>query len=78
MKLLDLEGDQLGIPDTEYKSVVKLPASEFQRICRDLTMMGDTVVVSVTKEGIKFSVNGENGGSNISLRPSNDVDSKVR
>lgn len=42
LKLLDLEGESLGIPDTEYKSVVKMPAAEFQKICRDLQILGDT------------------------------------
>ena len=34
LKLMDIDSEQLGIPDTEYAATVKLPASEFQRICR--------------------------------------------
>ena len=34
MKLMDIESEHLGIPDTEYKCTVRLPAAEFQRIIR--------------------------------------------
>jgi len=76
LKLLNIESDVLGIPDQEYKAVVKMPSAEFQRICRDMTIIGDTVVISVTKEGIKFSVSGEVGNVNIVVRPSQEVDKK--
>ena len=47
--------------DTEYSTVVKLPSAEFQRICRDLSQIGDSVVISCTKEGVKFSASGDLG-----------------
>ena len=39
---MEIEADALGIPDTEYQAVIKMPAAVFQRICRDLTILGDT------------------------------------
>jgi Proliferating cell nuclear antigen, C-terminal domain len=39
---MDIDSEHLGIPDTEYSAVVRMPASEFQRICKDLTNIGDT------------------------------------
>ena len=41
MKLMDIDSEQLGIPDTEYKSNIRLPAGEFQRIIRYLQNIGD-------------------------------------
>jgi len=76
LKLLDIDSEHLGIPDTEYKAIVKMSGSEFQRICRDLTILGDTVVISATKEGVKFSVSGDLGNGNITCRPSSEVDAK--
>jgi len=67
MKLVDLDTEHLGIPDTEYSCVVKLPSGEFQRICRDLSQLGDSVVIACTKEGVKFSASGELGTGNIKL-----------
>ena len=31
-----------------------MPSAEFARIVRDLSSIGDTVVISVTKDGVKF------------------------
>ena len=59
LKLMDIDSEHLGIPDTEYKCQIKMPASEFQRICRDLAILGDTVTIAVTKDGVKITVAGE-------------------
>ena len=42
MKLMDIDSEHLGIPDTDYNAQVKMPSAEFQRICRDLSTLGDT------------------------------------
>jgi len=68
LKLIDIDNEQLGIPDTEYKCTIKLPSGEFQRIIRDLTVLGDTLVISCTKEGVRFSVSGDLGTGNILVR----------
>lgn len=41
-KLMDIESEHLGIPDTEYKCTVRMPSAEFQRIIRDVAVFGDT------------------------------------
>lgn len=41
-KLMDIESEHLGIPDTEYKCTVRMPSAEFQRIIRDISVFGDT------------------------------------
>lgn len=74
MKLLDIDAEQLGIPDTEYSCVVKLPSGEFQRICRDLSQFGDSVVICCTKEGVKFSTSGDTGSGNIKLAQNSSSD----
>jgi len=76
LKLMDIDSEHLGIPDTDYKSTVKMPAAEFQRICKDLSVLGDTATIAVGKEGVKFSVAGELGSGNMTLRSSSSVDTK--
>jgi len=76
LKLMDIDSEHLGIPDTEYKSQVKMPAGEFQRICRDLSILGDTVTIAVGKDGVKFSVSGEMGSGNMTIRQNTSVDTK--
>ncbi|CAF1924076.1 unnamed protein product, partial [Brassica napus] len=73
MKLMDIDSEHLGIPDAEYHSIVRIPSSEFSRICKDLSTIGDTVVISVTKEGVKFSTAGDIGTANIVLRQNTTV-----
>lgn len=63
-----IEAEQLGVPDTAYKCSISMPSSEFQRIVRDLQVMGDTCKISCTKEGLKFSASGQIGTGNILMR----------
>jgi proliferating cell nuclear antigen len=42
----------------------------------DLASIGDTVVISVTKDGIKFSTSGDMGSANITLKQNTAVDNK--
>ncbi|TEA26209.1 hypothetical protein DBR06_SOUSAS18110049, partial [Sousa chinensis] len=74
MKLMDLDVEQLGIPEQECSCVVKMPSGEFARICRDLSHIGDAVVISCAKDGVKFSASGELGNGNIKLSQTRNVD----
>lgn len=68
LKLMSIESEHLGIPDQDYSAEIKMPSSEYQRIMRDLASIGDTVLISATKEGVKFSTTGEVGTANITVR----------
>ncbi|GAB6028460.1 hypothetical protein CHUAL_002620 [Chamberlinius hualienensis] len=74
MKLMNLDTEHLGIPETDYSCVVRMPSAEFQRICRDLSQIGDSVVISCTKEGIKFSAAGDLGTGNVKYVQTASVD----
>lgn len=74
LKLMDIESEHLGIPDTDYKCNVKMPSAEFQRIIRDLGVLGDTCSIAVTKEGICFSASGDLGQGKIMLKHNAAVD----
>jgi len=74
LKLMDIDSEHLGIPDTVYKCVVKMPAAEFQRIVREIAILGDTVQISASKDGVKFSATGDLGTGNIILRQDSAVD----
>ncbi|KAG8510281.1 Proliferating cell nuclear antigen [Galemys pyrenaicus] len=69
MKLMDLDVEQFGIPAQKHSCVVKMPSVEFARICRDLSHIGDTVVIACAQDEVKFSVSGELGNGNIKLAP---------
>jgi len=74
MKLMNLDAEHLGIPETDYAAVIKMPSAEFQRVIRDLSQFGDSLVISVTKEGVKFSAAGDIGVGNIKIAQNSNVD----
>jgi len=74
MKLMNLDQEHLGIPETDYAAVIKMPSSEFQRVIKDLSQFGESVVISCTKEGVKFSACGDIGTGNIKLAQTANVD----
>lgn len=51
-----------------------MPSAKFQRICRDLSQIGDTVVISCTKSGIQFSSSGDLGNGSVRLSQSANID----
>ncbi|KAG6889028.1 hypothetical protein C0992_006651 [Termitomyces sp. T32_za158] len=69
MKLMDIDSDTLGIPDTDYDARVTMPSSEFTRIVRDLSLLGESVRIEVSKEGVRFASDGEAANGSILLRP---------
>ena len=68
MKLMDIDTDALGIPDTEYEARVTMSAVEFGRICRDLSQLGESVRIEVSKEGVRFASDGEAANGNVLLK----------
>jgi len=68
MKLMEIEGLQLGIPQQEYKASVEMPSSEFTRVIRDITSLGDTAHITVAKSGVTFAVNGDIGSVNLHMK----------
>ena len=42
LKLMDIDQEHLGIPETEYAATISLPSTEFQRICRDLMAISES------------------------------------
>lgn len=70
MKLMDIDSDTLGIPDTDYDARVTLASSEFTRIVRDLSQLGESVRIEVSKEGVRFASEGEAANGSVLLKQS--------
>jgi len=77
MKTMEIDAENLGIPDTEYKCKVTMDSGEFMKIIRDLQVLGDSCTIKCDKEGIRFSVSGDVGKANIVLKQSEAIDVKV-
>merc|ERR1711988_1174796 len=69
LKLMEIESEQMEIPPQQYVVVARLPSSEFLKLCRDLKEFGETIQISASKEGLRFSVQGDVGSGNVMLKP---------
>ncbi|KAL4763423.1 proliferating cell nuclear antigen, C-terminal domain-containing protein [Aspergillus foveolatus] len=74
IKLMDIDQEHLAIPETEYAATIEMPSAEFQRICRDLNALSESVVIEATKEGVKFSCQGDIGSGSVTIRQHTSVD----
>ncbi|KAF1354970.1 proliferating cell nuclear antigen, N-terminal domain-containing protein [Delphinella strobiligena] len=74
IKLMDIDQEHLGIPETEYAASIEMPAAEFQRICRDLSALSESVAIECTKEGVSFKCNGDIGSGSVTLRQHSNVE----
>ena len=73
LRLMDIDSENLGIPDEEYPNTVSMSSVEFQRIVRDMNIFGDAITIDLNKEGVKFSASGDLGNGNILLKHSSGV-----
>jgi len=67
MKLMNLDQEHLGIPETDYACTVKMPSNEWARIVRDLSQFGESIVIGCAKKGVTFSSTGDIGTANVKL-----------
>lgn len=42
LKLMDIDSEHLGIPETSYEAVVRMSSARFQEIVRDLSTLSDS------------------------------------
>ena len=59
LKMLDIDEDEIKIPDIELDSVITMPSNEFQRICRDMLNISNTIEISSTQKYLKLVCEGE-------------------
>merc|ERR1712167_323650 len=69
LKLMQIESEHMEIPEQQYKVVAKMPSSEFLKVCRDLKEFGETMQIQASKDGLRFSVQGDVGTGNVVLKP---------
>merc|ERR1712174_162061 len=69
LKLMQIESEHMEIPEQQYKVVARLPSAEFLKVCRDLKEFGETMQIQASKDGIRFSVQGDVGTGNVMLKP---------
>lgn len=59
LKLLDIDEEELQIPDVEIDCIVTMNSNEFQKLCRDMTNIKDTITITSERDKISFSCEGD-------------------
>ncbi|GAU99214.1 hypothetical protein RvY_10246 [Ramazzottius varieornatus] len=67
LKLMNIDTEHLGIPETEYDSIIKMPSADLRRTCADLSQFGDSVTISCAKSDVRFETSGDIGTGNVRL-----------
>lgn len=77
LKLMDLDIEHLSVPDACYDVNVRMSSAEFQRICRDLQNISESVTISAIKDCLKFSAEGEIANGSVLVRQNASADDKI-
>ena len=59
LKMLDIDEDEIKIPEIQLDSVITMPSNEFQRICRDMMNIAEFIEIVSTNNQLKLSCEGE-------------------
>jgi len=65
LRLIEPDMDELVVPDVEYSTVINLPASDFQKIIRDLNGISDRIEIKSVGNDLIFSCDGSFASSRI-------------
>lgn len=54
MNLLDIDEENISMPEFQYNLTFTMPSQEFQKLCRDLIIIGDEVIIESIDDKIIF------------------------
>jgi proliferating cell nuclear antigen len=59
LRLLDVDVENITIPDVEFTSVITLPSQYFARLCKDISAISDTVTITSRASQLIVSAKGD-------------------
>lgn len=59
LKLMDVDDDTITMPDIEFDSVITMPSAFFQRLCRDMLNISDTMIIKSQGSQLVLGCNGD-------------------
>lgn len=59
LKMLDIDEDELRIPNIQLDSVITMQSNDFQRMCRDMMNISDIIEITSDNNQLKLSCNGD-------------------
>jgi len=59
LKMLDIDEQEIRIPDVHMESVISMPSNDFQRICRDMQNIADHVTITARSDKLQLNCTGD-------------------
>ena len=59
LKLMDLFVDKVEVPPAEFSSVLRLPSSDFQKLCRDMNNLADEIEIKSSGNQLIFTISND-------------------
>lgn len=59
LKLLDVDIEALKMPEIQFDSVITMPSMYFQRLCKDMSNISDTLTITSNRNQITLSCKGD-------------------
>ena len=75
MCLIDLNKEKYNIPPTRFEAVVKMQSSEFHKVCREMSNIGDFVEIQCINNKIIFKCKGDYTGRTVTYTDNQKTDS---
>jgi proliferating cell nuclear antigen len=70
LKLVDImDSGTVDVPHIEYTHSAAMGSAEFQKICRDFALIGDTVFIQIAKGAVRFSIQGDIANGKMNVTP---------
>ena len=63
LRRMDIDAEQIEIPETEYQCSLKMPCSQFSKLIRDMSTIGEATKIHMKSSVISFSVITESAGN---------------
>jgi proliferating cell nuclear antigen len=59
LKMLDIDEVEIRIPDIQLDSVITMPSNDFQRLCRDMLNIDETIIMTSSNNSLRLACNGD-------------------
>jgi len=68
LKLLDINEDIYSIPDVEFDSQINMPSVDFQKYCRDLSIISEVLTIKSSNKTLELIADGDFAKQHISIQ----------
>jgi len=78
LKLLDLDKEDIQLPDITFNSIITIPSSDFQKHCRLMNSIAEYMIIKCVGKQITFSCRCQSGTYDIIFRETEAKDEKEK